>query len=163
MTYSLMMKSLLPPTIALALLLGGCAVTPSYGPAMDANDFGYRDRAIEDDRYRVAYRGKDSGSATDGALRRAAELTVQSGYDFFTVVSRDLESERRRRGRGPSVGVGGSTGGWGGSRVGIGVNLPLGDSGGADVARVEFVMGRGVKPASNDSYNARAVLERLVP
>jgi hypothetical protein len=143
------------------LLLGACAVTPSYGPAAGPDDYGYLDQRIEDTRYRVSYKGRSYDDASSGALRRAAEITVAQGYDYFTVVSRSAESEDGRGG--PRIGVGGSTGGWRGGGVGVGVSVPLGGDGEREsISRLEFVMGRGVAPQGPTSYNARQVISNLV-
>lgn len=78
------------------LLLGGCTGPTPYGPATDR--FGYKDNAIESDRFRVSFRGN---SATDREtvetylLYRAAELTLEQGGTYFTVVARDLEKSER--------------------------------------------------------------------
>ncbi|WOI53050.1 CC0125/CC1285 family lipoprotein [Parvularcula sp. LCG005] len=146
----------------LVLGLGACSVTPAYGPSLERDDFGYREQRIETNRYRVVYRAPDRGMAMDGALRRAAELTVAQGYDYFEVVSRDTDAERRGR-SGPSVGIGGSTGGRN-SGVGVGISLPLGGGNAEEVtARLEVLMGRGTKPDTGEAYDARVVLENLVP
>jgi hypothetical protein len=144
---------------ALVLLLAGCASTPTYGPA-GSSGFGYSEQAIEANRYRVSYKARSPVEAEDGALRRAAELTRQQGYDFFTVTSRSLERDRGRSPR-SSIGIGGGTGGRR-SGVGVGVNVPLGGGGSDDAtARLEIVMGRGEKADDPRSYSAAAVLSNL--
>ncbi|MGV6820750.1 MAG: CC0125/CC1285 family lipoprotein [Parvularcula sp.] len=156
------MRKILVAAAAL-MSVSACAVTPAYGPSMSPGDIGYREQRIENDRYRISYRGKTPAAAADGALRRAAELTTENGYDYFTVVTRDVEGEARRRG--PSVGIGGSTGsgrGWSGTRVGVGVNVPLTGPSQETLSRLEIVMGRGIPPKGSQSYNARDVLENLV-
>jgi hypothetical protein len=144
---------------ALALLAAGCAGTPAYGPA-EGSGFGYREQAIESARYRVTYRAKSPVEAEDGALRRAAELTRQQGYDYFTVTARSVDRERSASPR-SSIGIGGGTGGRR-SGVGVGVNVPLGGGGSETAtARLEIFMGRGQKPGDPRSYDAGAVLSNL--
>ena len=143
-----------------AATLGACASNAGYGPAERSSDYGYRSQTIEDGRYRVSYRGRALAAAEDGALRRAAELAVERGADWFTVVSRAADGQPIRRG-GPSVGIGGSTGGRRGG-VGLGVSLPLGGGGSAPVSvSLEVVTGTGPKPDDPQTYDARSVLANV--
>ena len=145
-----------------ALLLAACASNAGYGPAERASDYGYRSQVIEDGRFRVSYRGRDIVQAEDGAIRRAAELSVERGADWFTVVSRAADGGEVRRG-GPTVGIGGSTGGRR-SGVGLGVSLPLGGGGSAPVTvSMEVVTGSGPKPDGPQTYDARSVLANVAP
>lgn len=150
--------------VAAALALAGCATAPSgYGPALSAGGIGYTEQKVEIDRYRVTYRDRSLPQAEDGALRRAAELTLAGGFDWFTVVTRRSGRDDRGWGVRPSVGIGGSTGGRRGG-VGVGVQLPLGRMTPEEVTvLMEIRMGLGVGPAGNQTYNARSVLENLVP
>lgn len=81
-----------------AALLGisACASTSAYRPAASATAPGYSETALENNRYRVAYRlaGRDAGQAQDYALLRAAELTLQKGYSTFEIVSRSADAVR---------------------------------------------------------------------
>ena len=105
-----------------ALLIVGCAATgpAAYGP--DDGKFGYSDTQIESDRYRIVYRGSGGmppEAVEDYALRRAAELTLENGYDWFRVVGRDITGEERG---GVGIGAGFGTGSVGRrSSVGVGV------------------------------------------
>lgn len=143
--------------LAAFALLAACASSTVYGPA-NGSGFGYTDQAIETGRYRITYKAPNAEVAENGALRRAAELTTQNGYDYFTVAARDLE--RRRTGGGSSVGIGGSTGG-SRSGIGLGVNVPLGGGGEEVTARMEVVMGRGERPSGSNSYDARSILSNI--
>jgi len=145
------------PALALFIVLAACASTNTYGPATGSG-FGYTDQAIESNRYRISFRAGDASFAENGALRRAAELTRQQGFDYFTVVSRDLERERTNSGS--SVGLGGSTGGRR-SGVGIGVSVPLGGQSERVTARLEIVMGREERPDDPRSYSAKSILNNL--
>lgn len=139
--------------------LAGCAATPSYGPAARAGDYGYLDQKIETGRYRVSYRAKGQAAADDGALRRAAEITLQEGGEWFRVLSRDAEAVSGRSGS--SIGIGGATGGRN-SSVGVGVQLPLGGGGTDEVTiRLEILIGSGEKPDLPGIYDARQVLGNL--
>ncbi len=86
-------------SLPVALMMTACASSDSdrYMAANEQGDYGYYESALEDDRYRVAYktRGNDVEEAKDFALLRAAELTLQKGYDWFEVVDRDAQTENR--------------------------------------------------------------------
>lgn len=79
--------------------LAGCATTDDYQPATSRLDSGYSERQIEMNRFQVSFRG-DSRAERDEVetllLRRAADLTLQRGYDHFVVVTRDTERTDRR-------------------------------------------------------------------
>ncbi len=82
------------------LMLGACtATTPTYQAASTSGAPGYTSAQLEDGRYRIAYKidGGDVALAKDYALLRAAELTLQNGYDYFTVVDRDQQLEKETR------------------------------------------------------------------
>ena len=84
-------------TLPLACALTACASSgPRYMAADEPGDFGYYESVLEKNRYRIAYKteGDDAGLARDYALLRAAELTLEKGYDWFEVVERDTDVER---------------------------------------------------------------------
>ena len=78
---------------AAALLLAACASGPDYRQASHDRSEGYSEQVIEKDRYRIQYRLDEDhvGKAQDYALLRAAELTMQQGYDTFEVVGESSE------------------------------------------------------------------------
>lgn len=84
--------------IVSAAILGvsACASTSAYRPAASATAPGYSETALENNRYRVAYRmaRRDATKAQDYALFRAAELTLQKGYSTFEIVSRTADTVR---------------------------------------------------------------------
>jgi hypothetical protein len=155
--------------LSFALALTACATAPApYGPSAKPGGAGYSETRIEADRYRVLYRAPNGSGAqaSDYALRRAAELTLQSGHDWFAVTQRSVENGQRG-GAGPRVGIGvGGVdfGGHGAVSVGTGVgfNLGGGDRGGA-LAMLEIRFGGGPKPADVNAYDARDVLASLAP
>ena len=146
------------------LALAACTSGPTrYIPALDGDDMGYREQRLEQDRFRVSFRANPDLKAPqveDMALRRAAELTVQNGYDWFHVVTRSTEvvSGSYQQG-GPTIGVGGSTGSYG-SSLGIGLGFNLGGDSRQYQSTMEILMGHGEKPSDPNAYNARSVLER---
>jgi len=87
------MKRLAIVTIAAsALALTACASLAPYGQQMGPNGQGYSDQQIERDRFRVTYRGVGApGPVADMALFRAAQLTVEQGYDWFEVTQRWID------------------------------------------------------------------------
>lgn len=161
-------KPLLAATAVLALT--ACATTPNaFAPAARAGEYGYADTRIEQDRYRVSFRTNTGSSAraNDLALLRAAELTLQSGYDWFIVTQRGIEaapdgSSAPR----VSVGVGGANyGGRSSVGLGAGVGFNIGGAGqgGSASATLEVRMGKGAKPTDAQAYDAREVERSIRP
>ncbi len=145
------------------LALAACATAPTvYAPARDAKSAGYRETQIESDRFRVVFLGNPDlkgPGVEDLALRRAAELTTQTGADWFRVVSRTVELVSGRTNQGASFGVGGSTGSFGGG-VGVGVGLDLSPDSRRYEASLEIQTGKGPKPGDGNVYDARSILSR---
>ncbi len=83
-----------------ATALTACATATPYQPNMPGQQAsgGFSDMRIESDRYRVNFAG-NSLTSRDTVERyllyRAAELTVQEGYDWFSVVERDTDKKVR--------------------------------------------------------------------
>lgn len=78
------------------LVLGACAMETPYQPS--EGRYGYSEQQIEETRYRVTFSGNPStprDTVQNYLLYRAAELTVQKGFDHFTVVDRDIERSTR--------------------------------------------------------------------
>lgn len=90
--------------IGSAALMAACASTSDYRAASSASASGYSEIPIESDRYQVSYHlnRDDLVEAQELALRRAAELTLERGYDTFELVSQatDADTERDRFVRG---------------------------------------------------------------
>lgn len=149
--------------LLLAATLAACASTAPYGAASKPGGAGYSEMRIENDRYRITYRGAANAEAANNhALYRAAELAVQQGYDWFIVDQRMVEPGQRS---GPSVSVGVGGGSYGRrSSVGVGtsVGIPIGGGAKAD-ASLEARFGRGTKPADANAYDARQIMQSLRP
>lgn len=91
-----------PRFAALALVLGcvslvgACTSIPVYRERGPGESVGYTDLRLTENRYRVTYAG---GNATrrdeveDFLLRRAAEVTLDSGYSHFVFDARDTSAE----------------------------------------------------------------------
>jgi hypothetical protein len=83
--------------------LAACATPTPYQPnvrggGLSATTGGYSEVRVEPTRYRVTFQGNSltSRETVEGYLLfRAAELTVQNGYDWFTVVDRDTDKKTR--------------------------------------------------------------------
>jgi hypothetical protein len=142
--------------------LAGCGGAPTpYQPA--SGGYGYSEQQIEDNRYRVSFAGNDLTSAEtvqNYLLYRAAEVTLDHGYDYFTMVDRNLDRSTAYWGTGPSTYVGSGFGRHSGGFIGFGTTTarPI-DS---YTAYADIVMSRGAKPADDvNAYDARDVLRRL--
>jgi hypothetical protein len=148
----------------MALALSACETTPTlYQPLSGDTHVGYSETPIEQDRWRVVFAGgpgADPNHVADLALRRAAELTLAHGYDWFRVTERSAE---RRGGGGPYLSIGGGSAGFGGgAAVGVGVGTGFDLSGGPRVIEtLEILMGRGAAPHDPDAYDAHSVVRSL--
>lgn len=170
---------------ASAVALASCATSTAYAPAgFNGQRGGYAEQRLENDRYRVSFAGNSVTSREQvemGLLLRAAELTAENGYDWFSTVNRATDRDTRfqtlgdpfysRYGPfydryspfwGPSWRYYGR-GGW--SRW----NDPFWGRNDFDVRQIdryeattEIVMGRGAKPAGDpNAFDAREVIANL--
>ncbi|AZU03662.1 hypothetical protein X907_1124 [Glycocaulis alkaliphilus] len=145
--------------------LFACAPTQTtYGPATGAagQAIGFDSLRITDNRWRVSFTaGADvsTAGAERLALRRAAELTLENGYDWFEIVDRRVESTT---GRNP-VRVGGSAGtsvgsrGYRASGVGLGVSFSPGQEG-RTLVSLEIIARHGATPDAPNAYDARSLM-----
>ena len=95
-------KVLAAMPLAAVLALSACATPTPYQPIDARSDArgGYFEQRIEDNRFRVSFRGNDFTSrqtVENYLLFRAAELTLQAGYDGFTMVDRAVDPNMRTR------------------------------------------------------------------
>ena len=167
-----MIRKLLAAAMAAsALALAACESGPTpYQPgAADSGDRGYSESKIENDRYRISFKGNsmtDRETVENYMLYRAAELTLQNGYDTFTIVNRDIDKDSRTR----------SYGGYMGTRLSYMYFVPRYGWVGAwepywtpsryeQVTRyeayAEIVMARGPKGADPNSFDASQVSQNL--
>jgi hypothetical protein len=150
--------------IVLGLLLTGCASAPTPYQAAQGG-FGYSEQQIEENRYRVSFAGNSATprqTVEDYLLYRAAELTVQTGHDWFEVVDRNTMQEYSGYGGSPGMGVGVGSGG----DFGVGLSFPVlgGGGGGSYTASMDVVVRDGEKPQENaNAYDAFSVVSRLQP
>jgi len=85
---------------AAILMLSGCATAtvspPVYRPQASDEGTGYADEQISAIRYRISFSGDNQttrGQVEDYLLRRAAEITVRAGYNYFEFDNRSLETD----------------------------------------------------------------------
>ena len=162
------MKRLTFSLIALSTLaLTACASLAPYGPQQAGRGQGFSEQRIETDRFRVTYTGVGApGPVADRALFRAAQLTVDQGYDWFEVTQRWIDGRPDSAGGvRPSVSIGAGSGRYGGySTSGVGVGLGFDLSGPQPTSTtLEIVMGRGQRPDRPGAYDARGVQDAIRP
>ena len=96
-------RSIFGGALAAALLLvSGCATSTPYQPlsASSAVSGGYTDQRLGENRFRVTFAGNTLTSrerVETYLLFRAAELTVEQGYDWFVVVDHEMDHEIERQ------------------------------------------------------------------
>lgn len=154
---------------AAALALAACASLGPYAPQTAPGGQGYAEQRLESNRWRVTYSGVGApGPVADLALRRAAELTVANGGEWFEVVQRYTDGRPDSAGGiRPSLSVGAGSGRYSGrygsfSSSGVGVGLGLNFSGpSATTTTLEILTGRGAPPSRPAVYDARGVLETI--
>jgi hypothetical protein len=150
--------------VALCLLLAACAAKPTPYQAAQGG-FGYSEQQTEENRYRVSFAGNSATSrqtVEEYLLYRAAELTVQTGHDWFQVVDRNTVQEYSGYGGSPSFGLGVG----GGSDVGVGLSFPMFGGGGSGrySADMDILVQDGEKPQDDPAaYDAFSVISRLQP
>ena len=159
--------------LASAAALSACSSGPTpYQPAA-GYDRGYSEQKIEDARYRISFKGNsltDRETVENYMLYRAAELTLQSGYDVFTIVNRETDKDRNIR----------SSGGFYGPRFSYTYFSPRWgwihawdpfwttyptrfDEVTRYEAFAEIVMSRGPKGNDPNAFDARQVSQNLSP
>ena len=165
------------------LALMACETATPYQPQMHGNQVsgGYRDQQLEANRFRVTFNGNSMTSrdtVETYLLYRAAELTLQQGYDWFMMADRQTDRKSstyidRPFGPGPWGYWGPSWryyGAWGWRSWDPFWGDPFWDTT-VDVhtvdryeAMAEIVMFRGPKPAGEArAFDARDVASRLGP
>lgn len=164
------LRTLLGVTAA-AALLAACADSTPYQAAGPDSRYGFSEQRIESNRYMVQFAGNSLTERDDVEtylLYRAAELTQEQGYDWFRIVRRDTDAERRVTGRaGSPFAPYGFNYRYFHPRYGwYGWHDPFWD----DVnlrevsqyqAMAEIQLGRGTKPDDPDAFDAGEVVQNL--
>ncbi len=163
---------------AAALALSACATATPYGPAGVDSRYGYSEQRVDADRYRVSFAGNSVTSREQvemALLLRAAEVTAENGYDWFSTVNRATDRDVRLQGIPDPFYRDRYSPFWGPSwrYYRRGYWSPWRDPFGPDFdvreidryeASAEIVMGRGPKPAGDpDAFDAREVIQNLGP
>ncbi|MEM6414070.1 MAG: hypothetical protein AAF720_05365 [Pseudomonadota bacterium] len=154
-------------SVAITFLLTACATTePTPFEPLNSRGYGYSEIKIEDNRYRIVFAG-NGGTPADlvetYALRRAAQVTLENGYDWFRVIFRNVTASERG---GVNVGAGMGTGSFGrrgGVSVGLGSDIGTFGARRYYTARIEVILGSGEKPseAKDDPayFDAQSVID----
>ena len=170
---------LLTTLLGIALFsLAGCATQTPYKPAAERGAEGYTETQLTENRYRITFVGNTvtpSETVKDFALLRAAELTLQHGYEWFRIMERDNDKKVNSA---TTVGGGFSSPSHSSvyQRCGLVscqtvVSHSPGFSTGLGVATtstsssysyaLEVVMGKAPMPQDAESYNARELAATL--
>ncbi len=165
---------------ALALAISACATSTPYGPASQGRGYGFTDQRIEQNRYRITFRGNSvtaRETVENALLYRAAELTVDLGYDYFIAVESDTQEQKSYSTTSEPAFYGRYGYGYPFSRpyygfpyyaYGFGWGQPYYDSYTREITRYSavafIVMYKGEKPADNpQAFDAREVMANLGP
>jgi hypothetical protein len=152
--------------------VAACSYPTPYQPATTEKGEGYTTQRIEQNRFRISFRGNSvtSRQTVDTyMLYRAAEVTLQNGGDYFLVVNKDVDKNTGYESYGDDLAWGWG-GGWGWRHHGFGGFGGYG--GGYDYTRpintydaiADIVTNKGQKPANNPyAYDAREVLNAIGP
>lgn len=163
---------------AAALTLAACATATPYAPAgLNGQRGGYAEQRLESNRYNVSFAGNSVTSREQvemSLLLRAAELTTENGYDWFSTVTRATDRDTRyQTTRDPFFDTYGPY--WRPSWRYFGLgrwsrwNDPFWGRPDFDIRQIdryeattEIVMGRGPKPAGDaNAFDAREVIANL--
>tara|TARA_B100000953_G_C17948922_1_gene399324 strand:- start:275 stop:796 length:522 start_codon:yes stop_codon:yes gene_type:complete len=158
------------------LVMAGCANQPDYRQAQKGG-FGYTESKLSDTQYRVHFKakGSDKGKAMDYAMLRAAEVTLLEGYDWFVVTDRETLVDKETVQITPTAGFSQRY-----ARVTDCGVLTCRTSyhpttqfetgvfvGGSQKSEIESILsielGKGTRPSSATSFDAREVRDNLQP
>ena len=176
MTTRLLKPVLLAVTAALAL--SACVTATPYGPAGQGSRYGYSDMRVDDSHFRVSFAGNSVTTRDQvemALLLRAAEVTLESGHDWFATVNRATDRDTRYVGSPDPFYYDRYSPFWGPSwrYYRRGYWSPWRDPFGPEMdfreidrfeATAEIVVGSGPKPAGDpNAFDAREVIQNLGP
>ncbi len=162
-------RTVMRTAAAIALLVVAACATPTpYKPALTPNDEGYTTQQIESNRFRISFKGNsltNRQTVDTYMLYRAAEVTLQNGFDYFVIVNKDVDKNTAYENYGDDLAWGWG-GGWG-WRHGFGPGF----GGGIDYSRpissydaiADIVAYRGQKQNNPTAYDAREVTAAVGP
>lgn len=152
--------------------LAGCA-TPTPYQAAGESQWGFQESQIESNRFRVSFSGNsltDRETVETYFLFRAAELTLEQGYDHFIIVQRATDEDTRIIGSGadpfyrPGFGLYYNyfhpRWGWHGGRDPFWNDVDYREITRYE-ASAEIVLGHGAKPDDSNAFDARDVMSNL--
>ena len=147
------------------LLIAACVSDAGlYRPASSARGTGFSEQRLETNRWRVTFTGGPStpaGVVQDYALLRAAELTLDMGFQWFTVAGRATATQDSGYGPRFSGMFGPPCGGFG-CRSAIYGGFWYDDYDENRLsASLDIVMGKGPKPPDANTYDARDVRDTI--
>lgn len=145
------------------LALAGCVTATPYQPAAGYGD-GYAEQKLEDNRYKVTFAGNSSTprqTVENYLLYRAAEITLQNGYDYFLMVDKDTEADTRYNQTYTGFGYGYGWYHWY-PRSAIGVSGGTSNPVTEYEAQANILVFKGEKPADNPAaFDARQIKTHL--
>ncbi|MBL8551782.1 MAG: hypothetical protein JNJ73_17475 [Hyphomonadaceae bacterium] len=92
------MRVLMSAAVAAIALTASAAAETPYQPRDGARGYGYSETQLEPSRVRVTFRGDtrtERETVVQSMLYRAAQLTLQSGFDYYVVVAGNVEEDTR--------------------------------------------------------------------
>jgi hypothetical protein len=152
-------------------LVAACATPTPYQPATTAGGDGYTTQQIEANRFRISFKGNSlttRQTVDTYMLYRAAEVTLQSGADYFVIANKDVDKNTAYENYGDELAWGWG-GGWGWRHGGFGGGPGWG---GFDYTRpinsydavADILTFHGQKPATNpQAYDAHEVIAAIGP
>lgn len=153
-------------SLLLAGILAACVAPTPYAPApANGAEEGYAAYPLEENRYRVIFAGNSvtpRETVHNYLLYRAAEITLESGHDYFRVVDQSTDADTTYR-----TTLSGTTAFWPYSRAGYYFGFAPGFTTARSypstrfAATMEIVVGMGEKPDDARAYNARSVIDTL--
>ena len=87
-----------PVIVTMTALLAACSSSDPYQRAGEGSRYGFSEERIESDRYLITFRGNSRTERQEVEtflLFRAAEFTLEQGYDYFILVRRVTDEDSR--------------------------------------------------------------------
>ena len=154
--------------LLLTLFLVACASRPIYSPAPKSGSVGYYDSKLTEDRYRITFIGYPSTTGDEVqnyVLLRAAELTLQNGFDWFKVINRTLTEKTSNNEPTFSIGLSSGCNPFGcrsiGTRWYTGLRADSQNYSDRYKANIEILMGKGKPEDPSTVYDAKELEKNL--